>query len=722
MTHASRLALLGMITAGAVLSLNASAQSVNGEAGTSATTTSGAPGNSTTAQNISGESTLPELTVTTTAVPNALPKPFAGGQLARGGRLGILGNTDVLDTPFNTTNYTSEILRNQQSRTLADVVVNDPSVRVLTSAGGFGDDFLIRGFSVPSGDVGLNGLFGLASASRMPAEAIERVDVLKGPGALLNGISPSGSIGGGLNVTTKRAADTPLTRLTTTYRSDSQFGVQADIGRRFGRDNEWGVRFNGSYRNGEANLNDQRQKVAVGALGIDYNGGRVRWSLDALTQAEDINNLRGQIAFLATSPIPAAPSNDLNFVSNTPLTLRDNTIATRLEIDLTDRVTAYGAFGTRHGSADQTFAAARSGTANGNFTLNYGYYDSNTETYSAETGLRGRFDTGSVGHQVVLSASRLEQTTSAFSPASFNIASSINNPVAVPAISTVRQVPSRTGKVTLSSIALADTLSMFDKRLLITLGARNQSVDDNATYDKQAVTPMAGVVYKVTDKVSVYGNYIEGLTRGNTAPVGSANAGEVFAPYKSKQKEAGLKFETGSLINTLSVFQIDKPSAITDPVTLIYSADGQQRNRGIEFNTSGEVARGVRLMAGAAFTKAELTRTAGGVNQGNEPAGVPKKTFNLGGEWDLPGVSGLSLNARAIHTGAVHSNVNNRYQFPSWTRYDAGLRYVTRIDNKPVTLRASVENLTDKNFWVLSGTFASVSVPRTFVISASMDF
>jgi iron complex outermembrane receptor protein len=70
----------------------------------------------------------------------------------------------------------------------------------------------------------------------------------------------------------------------------------------------------------------------------------------------------------------------------------------------------------------------------------------------------------------------------------------------------------------------------------------------------------------------------------------------------------------------------------------------------------------------------------------------------------------------------VYSNANNQHQFPSWTRYDAGVRYVTSIDNKPLTIRASIENLLDKDFWVLSGSFASVSAPRTFVLSASMDF
>jgi iron complex outermembrane receptor protein len=110
---------------------------------------------------------------------------YAGGQIGRSGGLGILGEADIMKTPFSTTNYTSQILEDQQVRTLADVVVNEASVRVMTSTGGFSEDFQIRGFNVTSGDVGLNGLYGLSSSNRMPAAIMERVEVLKGPGTLM---------------------------------------------------------------------------------------------------------------------------------------------------------------------------------------------------------------------------------------------------------------------------------------------------------------------------------------------------------------------------------------------------------------------------------------------------------------------------------------------------------------------------------------------------------
>ena len=125
--------------------------------------------------------------------------------MAQGGTLGLLGSTNVMNVPFSTVNYTSQLIENQQARTAADTLINDASVRLTTGSNGFDDTFQIRGFPVPAGDVGFNGLYGLVSSNRVPAQIIERIELLKGPGALINGIAPGGSVGGGINIVSKRA-------------------------------------------------------------------------------------------------------------------------------------------------------------------------------------------------------------------------------------------------------------------------------------------------------------------------------------------------------------------------------------------------------------------------------------------------------------------------------------------------------------------------------------
>lgn len=61
---------------------------------------------------------------------------FAGGQVARRGSQGLLGSKDFMETPFSMTTYTSEAVKNQQARTLGDLIASDPSVRATNPAGG----------------------------------------------------------------------------------------------------------------------------------------------------------------------------------------------------------------------------------------------------------------------------------------------------------------------------------------------------------------------------------------------------------------------------------------------------------------------------------------------------------------------------------------------------------------------------------------------------------
>ncbi|WP_255517091.1 Plug domain-containing protein [Herbaspirillum sp. SJZ099] len=134
-----------------------------------------------------GNAVLPTVTVTESADPTA---PYAGGLVARGGSLGVLGTASVMDTPFSTTNYTSQGIEDVQARAIGDVIANDASVRNTNGNGGFGDSYQIRGFTMSANDVAFNGLYGLVPLTRMPIAMVERIEVLKGPGTLMYGMAP----------------------------------------------------------------------------------------------------------------------------------------------------------------------------------------------------------------------------------------------------------------------------------------------------------------------------------------------------------------------------------------------------------------------------------------------------------------------------------------------------------------------------------------------------
>ena len=152
----------------------------------------------------SGE--LEEIIVTGSQI--RLPPPYAGGQVAAGGRAGILGNMDMLETPFSSTNYTEELIRNQQAKSVADVLLNDPNVRAARGFGNFQEVFFIRGFPAYSDDMTYNGIYGILPRQFVAAEYMERVELFRGASAFLNGAAPGGSnLGGTVNLVPKRAPD-----------------------------------------------------------------------------------------------------------------------------------------------------------------------------------------------------------------------------------------------------------------------------------------------------------------------------------------------------------------------------------------------------------------------------------------------------------------------------------------------------------------------------------
>src|SRR5690606_18446226 len=102
-----------------------------------------------------------EITASADASADGLTQPYAGEQVARGGRVGILGNQDYMETPFTSTAYTSKLIQDQQTRSVSDIVQNDPSVRVARGFGNMQELYVVRGFPLFSDDISYNGLYGL---------------------------------------------------------------------------------------------------------------------------------------------------------------------------------------------------------------------------------------------------------------------------------------------------------------------------------------------------------------------------------------------------------------------------------------------------------------------------------------------------------------------------------------------------------------------------------
>lgn len=693
------------------------------------------------AQDAQQATTLQPVTVTAGALGDGdLPPVYAGGQVAEGARLGLMGNQSVMDTPFNVTSYTSELIKNQQARTLADVMANDPSVRFTTSSGHAYENFRIRGFDVNQNDVAINGMYGLAPMGRTPVEFVERVEVLKGPNALFSGMAPSGAVGGTVNLVTKRATDTPTATFGVDWLSDGQLGTTIDAGRRFGTRNEWGARVNGSFSDGATTLDGQSRKREFLSAGLDYRGSALTASIDAYHSQESFTGGTPAMFWFASPVVPVAPDPRINQFSTAYGSIQSNAVVGQAEYRFNEHVSAFAGVGRR--DSDQSGLIngthARQIQPNGDFTGQIVGQRAYTDATTAEGGLRTRFKTGSVGHELVLQASYLKlEDGSATGPASV-FRSNIYNPI-TPVMPALPGSPPKTSENTLTSLALVDTMSFLDDKLRVTGGVRNQRVKTSnfdktgkttARYDEDAVTPAVAVVVKPWGPdLSFYANYVEGLSKGDSVTDTTAtNFGEVFAPYKTKQKELGVKWNAGTFTNTLALFEIDKPMLVTEGSTAqpTYADGGEKRVRGVEWNTFGEIAQGVRVLGGVTYTQGTQVKTSYGRYNGNTAVGAPRWQVNTGVEWDTPWVPGLTLTGRVQATSRQYADSANNIEIPGWGQVDLGARYATKVNGRDVVLRLNVNNVFNKYYYagIFSDTtpIATLGPARSVMASAAITF
>ncbi|HEY0295665.1 MAG TPA: TonB-dependent receptor, partial [Bordetella sp.] len=660
---------------------------------------------------------------------------------------------DTMSTPFSTTNYTNELIQDKQAQSVADVLQNDPGVRLARGFGNFQESYFIRGFILDSDSVSYNGLYGLLPRQYIASELFERVQVLRGASAFVNGMPPASTasgIGGSIDLLPKRAPIDPLTRVTTGVGSGGQASASADIARRFGPDDRLGIRLNAVARDGDTAVAGEHSRLGAGLLGLDWQGDRLRLSADLGWQDNRLRGTRPNVGVGAlTSALPAAPSAGDNWAESWSYSNERDVFGTvRAEYDFNDNVTGWAAFGMRDGKEANSLSSLDLANAQGDGTT---YRFDNTRTdfvHTGEIGLRAKARTGPIGHEFVLSASYFEHTEKDAWAMSGSLATNLYNPVQyslanLPTLYSAGNLadPSLGAHTWSSSYAFGDTLSFLDDSVLLTLGLRHQQITQRgydytsgaltSSYEASHNSPAAGLVFKVTPQVSLYANYAEALVQGETAPFtfngqAVANAGASLSPYVSRQKEAGVKYDGGTLGGSLAFFTTDRPRAYVNDA-LVFSSGGTDRHRGVELTAFGEITPRVRVLGGATWLDARQADTVTASLNGNRVIGIPHLQANLGVEWDVPGLNGVTLDGRVVYTGSVYADDANTLRLPSWTRLDAGLRYKTKLSGHDLTLRARVENLANRRYWASAGGYPDqgylvAGMPRTFWLSASMDF
>lgn len=698
---------------------------------------------------------LDTIVVTSSADASAdgLPSAYEGGQVATGSRVGLLGNQDIMDTPFSTTSYTNEYIANQQAQSVGDLLKKDSTVRVARGFGNFQEAYFMRGFITTSDDTMYNGLYGILPRQYIATELFERVEVQRGASAMLNGAAPSGgNAGGTINLLPKRAGNEPLREVTLGYGQGDQGKVAVDVSDRFGSDDAIGVRFNAAYQDGDSAIDDESSTLGLAALGLDYRGDQYRLSADLGWQDNKLSETRPSVNLGGVSSVPNAPDGSKNWAQPWSYSNEEDVFGTiRGEYDFNDNITAYGAYGVRNGEEENSLATLTVNNVDGAGTV---YRFDNTredKVQSAELGLRGQWQTGKIDHNWVLAADLYDQEEKGAYAFDFGnqLATNLYHPTdyaEVPFTSTAifggnLNDPKLTNKKQFQSFALADTISLFDDKLKTTLGVRHQNLKttsydantqaETGSYDESAWTPSVGIVYQPTMDWSVYGNYIESLAPGKRAPLTNdsdavTNGGQNLDPYVSEQTELGVKYDNGMIGSSLAVFRTDEPRAYINNSNT-FTAAGENRHQGVELTVFGSPSENMRLNAGVTYLSAKQKDTGDSAIDGNRVIGVPTLQSNVNLEYDLAAVEGLTLTGDVIHTGSRYSDNANTLKVDGYTTLDLGARYRTMLAGQDVTLKGMVTNVTGEDYWQSVGGYAdsgylNAGEPTALKVSATFDF
>lgn len=671
---------------------------------------------------------------------------YANGTLSKTAHLAALGDKDTLDTPFSVTTYTSQLIEDQQSSTLAAILKNDPSIRISTNQGHFNENFQVRGFVLHNDDVALNGLYGMAPTSRLPTEFLESVTVLKGPNALVGGMSPTGNVGAVLIANTKRA-DQDLNRITTSFEGEGYHKTHFDFSRRFGEQKQFGVRVNAAYADGERIIEGMNDRQALGAIAADYRGDKLKVNLDAYAVRENRDGgSPAMVSFQNLDHIIAAPKSSTNYFSHLKGWTDSQFVGLNGEYQFNPYLKAFAGVGY----AEKEYAGHMFGTrmiltkeqtTPGDATSQYYSTRSKEHNVSSNLGFEGKFTTGAIEHTLGLRADYLTRKYNQHKGAGvYEFNTNLYNPSQLGKMPEPPVViPYADNKYV--SYTLSDQISMLDDKLQFILGARYQDMDirvlaKNTRYQEAKVSPSLGIVLKPWgENTSIYASYVEGLSAGTSIDnAKDANDGVTFAPFQTKQYELGAKFQTGSWLNTIAIYQIEKPDTATDTtyrdpnndkITQITTDGKETRSRGIEWSASGEVYDGLNLLANLAYNDTEITKSPSNkANEGNTQFGSPKFTAGLGLDYQLPMVEGLNLNTRVSYVGSQYINDSNNIKLPSFTIVDVGARYKTTFGDVGTTLLLNVDNIANKKYWegMFNPNYALIGAERTYKIGLSFDF
>lgn len=669
--------------------------------------------------------TLAPIAIKSTKQPTA--SPYAAKTVQTGQYRGV----DALDVPATVSVVTSDVLKAQAATGLFDALRNVAGVTRQQLSGISYDQLSVRGIALDNRQsYYLDGVLPIDNNIWMPMEDKERVEVLKGASALYYGFTvPAGIV----NMVMKRAGDTPVTSASVLVDSHGSVGVHADVARRFGTDNQFGIRVNAMAEHVETPIDGDRGYRMFESVALDWkptNRLTFKYDLEHIDQrVVEQAGITPLAAVNGVITLPQLPDASKLLVPNDkPTTSTATAQILRADYLINDNWSANVSIGQSITQRNRWLWILQKYDVNtGTGTLqgsqqNGQFY----ENKNVRAELNGNFQTGPFTHDVTFGVNENWLFQPDFTTYYYTATQNLYSPVSITNLKAGTSKAFYAQHISNQGAYVFDRIGLT-KDLQFTAGVRYSSYHatqaQTTTQNINRASPSASLLYKITPQTSIYASYIEGLESAGSAPATATNAYQVLPAAVSKQEEVGVRhrFNNGSLAS-IAAFQIWQPSASTD-ADGVYALNGVGRYRGIEFSYQGDITRDLSIVTTGMWLNAELVDSTDSTTLGKRPENTPRYTGSVFLNYRVPHVYGFSVNGGAYFVGQRPINDANQAFIPGYTLFSAGARYETHLFGRNATFQLNIENAFNKHYWASAGSSQlGIGLERTISLTSTFDF
>ena len=611
-------------------------------------------------------------------------------------------DTPLRDVPQSVTVVTNDLIEDQAMRSMADVVRYVPGV-AMGQGEGHRDAPTLRGNS-STADFFVDGVRDDVQYYRDLYNA-ERVEVLKGPNAMIFG---RGGGGGVINRVTEWADWSPERELALTAGSYQQWRGALDVGAALG--DAAAVRLNAFYEDTES----YRDFVSLERYGVNptaafrlgentmLRAGYEHFD-DNRTVDRGVPSQNGRPWAGSRSAFFGNPFYNRAEAEVDMLNLHvDHDFSANLELRNRTVIGDYSKY-YRNIHANSAVNGAGDVTLQG--------YDSTTDRENAftQTDLIWRVGTGGIGHTVLAGAEFGRQRTDNTRAPNYTGLPTVN--VANPTTTAVGVIPAplqtdNTVETTVAAVYVQDQVRL-SQHWQIVAGVRfdhfelefddHRAANADNSRDDDLVSPRLGVIYRPIEPLSFYASYSVSYLPQSGDQFSSLDATTAaLEPEEFENIELGLKWDvTEYLALTAAIYRLNRTNTrAIDPLSSNTVLTGAQRSEGFELGIVGDLTENWQIMGGYAYQDVEITRTTTAAPAGRVVPLTPEHTFSL---WNMVRFTprfGAGLGV--THQSESFASISNAVTLPEFTRLDAAL-FVALSER--VEAQLNVENVLDETYW-----------------------